>query len=130
MNEAELKARTKQFALRAMRLVDALPKSIKGRTIASQLIRSATSVAANYRATCRARSKAEFVAKLGVVVEEADESALWLELVIDDELLPRGRVTPLLNEAEEIVRIMVASRKTAAGLRSSSNRQSSIENRK
>jgi len=130
MDEAELKSRTKQFALRVMRLVDALPKSIKGRTIGGQLIRSGTSVAANYRATCRARSRAEFISKLGVVVEEADESALWLELIVEDGLLPEARVVPLLNEANEIVRIMVASRKTATGLRSSANHQSPIENRK
>lgn len=130
MDEAELKSRTKQFALRVMRLVDALPKSIKGRTVAGQLIRSGTSVAANYRASCRARSRAEFISKLGVVVEEADESALWLEIIVEDELLPKARVEPLLAEACEIVRIMVASRKTAAGIRPSCNHQSKIVNRK
>jgi len=116
MTEAELKLRTKNFALRVMKLVDALPKSIKGRAVAGQLIRSGTSVAANYRSSCRARSKAEFVAKLGLVVEEADESVLWLELIIEDGLLPKKRVTPLLAEANEIVCIMVSSRRTASGL--------------
>src|SRR5881409_1095981 len=114
MNTQELKNRTKAFALRVMNLVEALPKSIKGRAIANQLVRSGTSVAANYRATCRARSKAEFVAKIGTVLEEADESLLWLELISDGKLLPGKRVTPLLVEANELVAVMVTSRKSAA----------------
>src|SRR5215472_657560 len=96
---ADLKARTKQFALRIMKLVDALPRTIQGRAIANQIIRSATSVAANYRAACRARSRAEFIAKLGVVEEEADETAFWLELIIDSRLLTEARVRRLLSEA-------------------------------
>ena len=83
MNAQDLKERTKQFALRVMRLVDALPNTPKGRAIASQLVRSGTSVAANYRAACRGRSKAEFIAKVGIAEEEADETALWLELIIN-----------------------------------------------
>ena len=83
MNEDDLKKRTKQFALRILKLVAALPRTIAGRTIGGQLARSGTSVAANYRAACRARSKAEFISRLGVVEEEADESALWLELIIE-----------------------------------------------
>src|SRR5216684_3641317 len=98
MTTAELKARTKEFALRVGRLVDALPNTVKGRTIANQIMRSATSVAANYRAACRARSRAEFIAKIGVVEEEADETAFWLELIIDANLLPTDRVKPLLDE--------------------------------
>lgn len=90
MDEKELKERTKQFALRVMKLVDALPNTISGRAIANQLVRSGTSVGANYRAACRGRSKAEFVAKLGVVIEEADECEYWLELIIDGELLPKN----------------------------------------
>ena len=109
MNREELKERTKQFALRVMRLVDALPKSIKGRALASQMVRSGTSVAANYRAACRGRSRAEFIAKIGLVEEEADETALWLELVISDELLSEKKVQPLLDEANELVAIMAAS---------------------
>ena len=89
---ADLKARTKQFALRVMKLVDALPPTIQGRATANQLIRSATSVAANCPAACRARSRAEFIAKLGVVEEEADETAFWLELIIDSALLAEARV--------------------------------------
>ena len=102
------------MALRVMRLIDNLPRSIQGRVIADQLMRSATSVASNYRAACRGRSKAEFVAKLSIVVEEADETVLWLELIIDGELLPAGKVKDLLAEANEITAIMVASRKTAS----------------
>jgi four helix bundle protein len=114
---ADLKARTKQFALRVMKLVDALPRTIQGRAVANQIIRSATSVAANYRAACRARSRAEFIAKLGVVEEEADETAFWLELIIDSALLTRTRIDPLLTEAGELVAIMAASRKSALGNR-------------
>jgi len=110
---ADLKARTKQFALRVMKMVDALPRTIQGRTIAKQIIRSATSVAANYRAACRARSRAEFIAKFGVVEEEADESCFWLELIIDSGLLTEERIRPLLSEAGELVAIMAASRKSA-----------------
>jgi conserved hypothetical protein TIGR02436 len=119
---ADLKARTKQFALRVMKMVDALPRTIQGRTIAKQIIRSATSVAANYRAACRARSRAEFIAKIGVVEEEADESCFWLELIIDSDLLTEERIRPLLNEAGELVAIMASSRKSAIG-----NRKSAIQ---
>jgi len=82
-----LKQRTKRFGLRVMQLVDALPRTASGRAIASQLIRSGTSVGANYRSACRGRSEAEFVAKLGTVVEEADESAFWMELIVEGKLL-------------------------------------------
>ena len=119
---ADLKARTKQFALRVMKMVDALPRTIQGRAIAKQIIRSATSVAANYRAACRARSRAEFIAKIGIVEEEADESCFWLELIIDSGLLTEERIRPLLSEAGELVAIMAASRKSAIG-----NRQSAIQ---
>ncbi len=114
MDAEELKQRTKEFALRIIKLVAALPKSIEGRAIANQLVRSGTSVAANYRSACRARSRPEFIAKLGVVLEEADETLLWLELIIAGEILPANRVDPLLNEANELVAIFVASRKSAA----------------
>lgn len=113
MNANELRERTKRFAVRVMRMIDSLPKTIKGRTIANQLMRSATSVAANYRAACRGRSKAEFVSKIGIVIEEADESALWIELIIEGKLLQSTLVAPLLAEADEIVSIMTASRRTA-----------------
>lgn len=122
MTERELLQRTKQFALRIFKLVGALPQTIQGRAVAAQLIRSGTSVAANYRAACRARSKPEFVAKLGVVEEEADETAFWLELIIETELLDAAKVKSLLTEANEIVAIMASSKKTAA--------KSQIANRK
>ena len=113
MNEAELKKRTKSFALRVRKLVGALPRDSVGRAIGSQLIRSATSVGANYRAACRGRSKAEFIAKLGIVIEEADESSYWMELIIEGELLPANRVEERLDESNQVTAIMVASRKTA-----------------
>ncbi|MEP6956425.1 MAG: four helix bundle protein [Chthoniobacterales bacterium] len=109
MNRDEIKERTKQFALRVMRLIDAMPNSAKGRAIAAQLVRSGTSVAANYRAACRGRSRAEFIAKIGVVEEEADETALWLELIIADKLLTEKKVQPLLSEANELTAIMAAT---------------------
>jgi four helix bundle protein len=125
MTERDLIERTKQFALRVIKLVGALPRTIEGRAIANQLMRSGTSVAANYRAACRARSKAEFIAKLGTVEEEADESAFWLDLIIDAGLLSGSKTRPLLNEASEIVAIIVSSKKTA----SRSEWQSQIANR-
>jgi four helix bundle protein len=114
MDAEQLKDRTKEFALRVIRLVAALPRSIEGRAIANQLVRSGTSVAANYRSACRARSRPEFIAKLGVVLEEADETLLWLELIIAGKILPGNRVTPLRKEANELVAIFVAPRKSAA----------------
>ena len=109
MNAQDLKDRTKQFALRVMGLVDALPNTPKGRAIASQLVRSGTSVAANYRAACRGRSHAEFISKIGVTEEEADETALWLELILEDKLLPEKKIAPLFKEANELTAIMAAS---------------------
>lgn len=113
MTESEMKARTKQFGLRVMKLVDALPDTTSGRAIGRQLIRSGTSVGANYRAACRGRSKPEFIAKIGIVAEEADESAFWLELIMDGELLKPELVSPLYQEAEELTAIVTASAKTA-----------------
>jgi four helix bundle protein len=130
MNAQELKQRIKQFALRVMRLVDALPSTPKGRAIASQLVRSGTSVAANYRVACRGRSNAEFIAKLGVAEEEADETALWLELIVDDKLLSAKKVGSLLEEANELTAIMAASYISASRSRdkTSRNSQSPIRN--
>ena len=128
MNEQEMIKRTKQFALRVMKLVEALPRNVQGRTIASQPMRSGTSVAANYRAACRARSKPEFIAKLGTVEEEADESGFWLELIIESGLLIEKNVRPLLIEAGELVAITASSKKTASSRPRSqiANRNSSI----
>ena len=139
MKSDQLKERTKQFALRIMRLVDALPKSSKDRAIANQIVRSGTSVAANYRAVGRARSRAEFISRVGVVEEEADETALWLELIIDDKLLPEVKIRPLHTEASELTAILAAScisasrnfRKNSANARSAIiNQKSAIRNQK
>src|SRR5216117_627594 len=113
MTELELKQRTKQFALRVIKLVGALPKTTEGRAIGGQLIRSGTSVGANYRAACRGRSKAEFISKLGTVEEEADESAYWMELIIEAGCLKKDQVDPLRQEACELTAIMAASRLSA-----------------
>jgi four helix bundle protein len=125
MTESELIDRTKKLALRVMNVVRALPKTAEGRVIADQLMRSGTSVRANYRAACKARSHAEFISKLGTVEEEADETASWLELLIDGGVISQKRLQPLLLEARELVAIFAASRKTAAR-----NTRSQIANRK
>src|SRR3954454_24160553 len=110
----EFQQRTKQFALRVIRLVDRLPNNKRsGDVIGKQLLRSATSVGANYRSACRARSPAEFLAKMGIVEEEADESAYWMELLIDAEIVKREVLGDLYAEADEIVAMVVASIKTA-----------------
>src|SRR3712207_3830996 len=113
MNEVEMKDRTKKFALRILNLADALPTTRSGNVVAQQVVRSGTSVAANYRALCRAKSRADFIHKTSVVEEEADETGFWLELTIDAELLAKKRVAPLLAEANELTAMMVATRKTA-----------------
>ncbi len=117
MTENELKQRTKQFALRVIKLIGALPRTIEGRAVGGQLVRSGTSVGANYRAACRGRSKVEFIAKLGTVEEEADESAFWLEIIIEGKLLKETRVKSLLQEANELTAIMAASRISASNNR-------------
>ncbi len=127
MTEKEMLQRTKAFALRIVKLVDALPKTTAGRAIGGQLERSGTSVSANYRAACRGRSKAEFIAKLGIVEEEADESGLWLELIMEGGLLDRRLVKELHKEAGEITAIVSASRKTARERSQIENRKSKIQ---
>ena len=125
MNSSEeLRARTKKFALRVITLVESLPNTRTARTIGNQLIRSGTSVGANYRACCRARSNADFIAKLGIVIEEADESAFWLELIIESQILKQELINPLLNESIELVKIFVASRQTARKNRKPTNHKS------
>lgn len=108
-----LKDRTKQFAIRIVRVFKALPKTDEARILGKQLLRSGTSVGANYRAVCRARSTAEFIAKIGVVVEEADETVFWLELLIETEIVPAAKLVPLLQEPNEILAIVAASQVTA-----------------
>ncbi len=105
--------RTKQFALRVVRLVDQLPKSRSADVLGRQLLRSATSVGANYRAAQRGRSKAEFIAKLGIVEEEADETIYWLELIGESKLMKPARLMDLLQEANEILAIIVTSIRSA-----------------
>ena len=113
MDQNELKTRTKQFALRILKLTASLPKTDEARVIRNQLARSGTSLASNYRASCRARSRAEFIAKIGTVIEEADESCFWLELIVEGEFIPQSKIDTLLKESHEITAIMTASRKTA-----------------
>ena len=113
MDENELKIRAKQFALRIITLVDALPKTSIGRALGGQLIRSGTSVGANYRSACRARSKAEFVSKISIAAEEADESAFWLELIMESNLMTKKSILPLHTEAGELTAIFTASGRTA-----------------
>jgi four helix bundle protein len=130
MDAEELKQRTKRFALRVLKLVAALPTTVQGKAVGGQLVRAGTSVASNYRAACRGRSKAEFIAKLGTVEEEADESAFWLELIIEASLLKPELVQPLLDEANELTRIVARSRITARSKNENSREpKSAIGNR-
>ncbi len=112
MDEQAVKDRTKKLALRIIRLVEALPVTKTTDVIGRQILRSATSVGANYRAACRAKSTADMIAKLGIVEEEADETLYWLELLIEAELVPEVRLSPLMQETNEIVAMMVSSLKT------------------
>jgi four helix bundle protein len=109
----ELRERTKRFALRIIRMSQVMPTTRAANVISNQILRSATGMAANYRAVGRARSKAEFIAKVGVVVEEADETVLWLELLSDSGIIKPDKLRDLLTEANELVAIFSASRRTA-----------------
>jgi four helix bundle protein len=111
---AQLQERTKSFALRVLTLIQRLPNTIGGRVLANQLARSATSVGANYRAACRAGSRAEFASKLGTVAEEVDESFYWLELIRDGSFVSARRIAPLLAEADESTAIFTAGRRTSS----------------
>ena len=114
MDREELTQRTKKFAHRCVKLAMALPETVLGKHLRGQVIRCSTSVAANYRATCLSQSKASFVAKLSIALEEADETAFWLEFITDEKLLKKNLVEPLLTEAVELTRIFASSRKTAS----------------
>ena len=114
MNREELTERTKSFAHRCVKLAMALPETQLGKHIRGQVIRCSTSVAANYRAACLSQSNASFVARISIVLEEADETAFWLEFIIDENLLKDNLVKPLLFEAEELTKIFASSRKTAS----------------
>ena len=122
MSKAELLARTKKFSLRILKLVDHLPRTTSGRAIGNQLVRSGTSIGANYRAACRSRSRAEFTAKPGIVAEEADETIYWLELIRDGKILAESKIAELLREADELTAIFTAGRRT-----SSKNQTSNIK---
>jgi four helix bundle protein len=130
MTPSELKARTKLLAKRVMRLVDSLPAGRSADIIGRQLIRCGTSIGANYRAACRARSSAEFQAKLGIVEEEADETMYWIELLAESGQVKQSLVKDLLAEIDQIVAIVVASIRTSRGCRRAraQNPQSTIRN--
>ena len=113
MDKERLKKRIEQFAHRCIKLSAALPRNYLGNHIRGQLIRCSTSAASNYRAACIAQSKAGFIAKLGIVIEEVDESCFWMEFIIDEQLIPKTKVTPLLEEGQELTAIFISSRKTA-----------------
>ncbi len=113
MNSTEMRGRTKQFAKRIIELCRELPNNREGRLIGNQVFKSGTSVAANYRAACRGRSKAEFVSKLGIVLEEGDETLFWLELINEMKICDENVVPSLMQECDELVAIVVSSIKTA-----------------
>jgi four helix bundle protein len=109
----DLRLRTKEFALRVIRMVQALPRNRVATAIGGQVLRSGTSVGANYRSACRARSQAEFISRMHIVLEEADESHYWMELLVASHLVPERRLSALMKETEELVAIAVASINTA-----------------
>ncbi len=112
MSREEMKKRTRDYALRIVRLVASLPKTQVGRVIGNQLLRCGTSVGANYRAACRGRSRAEFMAKLGIVEEEADETLYWQELLVEGKIVKPALLAELMREGNEILAIVVAARKS------------------
>jgi four helix bundle protein len=122
MDKEELKTRSKQMALRVIPLTKSLPKGTVGDVLGRQVVRSATSVAANYRAACKARSKADFISKLGIVEEEIDETQLWLEMIVESGLVKETRIQNLLDEVKQLGAIFAASRITARRNRSSIQR--------
>lgn len=115
MTPEEMKARTRAFALRIIKLVESLPPIPTAKVLGGQLLRCGTSVGANYRAACRAKSTADSISKLGIVEEEADESIYWIELLVEAGLLKQGRVADLLDEANQILSLVVSSINTARG---------------
>ena len=127
MTQEEMKMRTKQFALRVIRLVESLPNGKAANVIGNQLLRSGTSVGANYRASCRAKSTADFVHKLSIVEEETDESIYWMELLVEGEIIKEKLLENLMNEADQILSIIVSSIKT---IKEKRNPKSQISNLK
>lgn len=117
MKPDEMKARTRAFALRVIRLAESFPNTPTANVIRNQMLRCGPSVGANYRAACRARSKPDFVSKMGIVEEEADETMYWIELSVDAGITKKSRVDSLLEERNEILSIVVSSIKTAKGIK-------------
>ncbi len=113
MNAAEFKNRTKTYACRVVRVVNSLPHSLAGDYFGRQLLRSASSVAANYHASCRAKSRADFISKMNTVEEECDESLFWMEMLVDNELVKPNKLSGLMDEGSQILALVVASAKTA-----------------
>ncbi len=113
MDAEEVKRRTKQFGLRVIKLVDALPGIRSANVIGNQLLRAGTSVGANYRSALRGRSRPDFIARLGIAIEEADESLYWMEMLVEAELINSDRLNPLMQEANELISILTATVKTA-----------------
>jgi four helix bundle protein len=113
MTREEMKSRTKRYANRIVKLCSALPKNRVAQTLGKQLLRSRTSVGANYRAVCRAKSTSDFINKLRIVEEECDESLFWMELLVDNDIVKSSRLSSLMKEADEILAIIVSSAKTA-----------------
>lgn len=113
MDSEELKARTRDFGIRVIQLVEALPKSQSSGVIGRQLLRCGTSVGANYRSACRARSRPDFISKVGIAIEEADESLYWMEVLIQAGLMAKTTLVPLMQEGNELIAILTASVKTA-----------------
>ena len=113
MNQKDLQARTKRFALQIIEFCESLPKDETCRTLGRQLLRSGTSVGANYRAVCRAKSKPDFISKFGNVLEEADESAFWIEILVDAKKSTQQKAHSLLQEANELTAIAISSINTA-----------------
>ena len=113
MNKEPMKSRTKKYALRIVKVVQALPNDRVGHVLGSQLLRSGTSVGANYRAVCRAKSAADFQNKLKIVEEECDESLFWMELMVESSVMTQRRLGELMKEGDEILRIVVAALKTS-----------------
>jgi len=129
LDSEELKSRTRKFAHRCINLATALPRTPLARHIERQLIRCSTSVASNYRASLHAQSKAAFIAKISIVIEESDESEFWLEFIINENLMSENQIFSLLNEAHELTSIFITTRKTAQKRKITANHQSPINNR-
>jgi four helix bundle protein len=122
MTPDELKHRTKTFAVEVVKFSSKLPNDVETQHVRGQLVRCGTAVASNYRASCRAKSRADFVSKMNNVEEEADETLFWLEVLVDTDTVPRRAVATLMDEAEQLLRIVVASITTARGGRRTADR--------